>query len=490
MADRMALVIGVDTHQETNLPDAAHAEADARAVVEALAVAGWPRENIVALLGSQASKTAIESRLRKLAKPAAGAPAATGEFFVFISTLAFGEDEDGLLACFDTQPDDLADTSVPLALVLKTIKAYPGRVSLFLDPRQGVGTEPFPVAPLEAFFATRKNQGCFLSCLPGENSHVSGSLKSGVWAHLLLQTLTGKVPTALAGERVLTSTSFMSYLEQELPRTLRATFREAPAQTPVYYGPPDLTVADLAGVVNQAGVTADPRLQPLKRGTLCSETTAKVKSLGGYRKSHRLPDKVNAYARKFVGDLAAEDVKADVDHTYAAIREHMGYKRRDVEGSSDKATGVVRTPDFEYSVSIELTEDDPTTVVWRREVTGIRTPEVVLSKAFGLAFGETFDTLVFEFTRPFALETWVDRIEDEAPPGVKLRCASDCSTCDVMVAGSVGVIRLSRDRVEVRSAGTGRAAASNGLVEAFLHFQDLFSGRRDLQELPLLEVKS
>lgn len=114
---------------------------------------------------------------------------------------------------------------------------------------------------------------------------------------------------------------------------------------------------------------------------------------------------------------------------------------------------------------------------------GIITPDVVLGKPFQQVFGAVFDTLVFEFTRPFDLETWVDHIEDEMPAGVKLRTASDCSNCDLTVAGFAGVIRLFRDRVEIHGA---RTPSSKGLVEAFLHFQDLFAGRRDLQELPLL----
>ncbi len=211
----------------------------------------------------------------------------------------------------------------------------------------------------------------------------------------------------------------------------------------------------------------------------------KVKSLSGYRKFHRLPDSVNAGSRKFVADLAAEDVKSDVDRTYLSLREQLGYKRRDVEGSADRGTGFVRTPDFEYSVGIDLVEGDPTTVVWRREVAGIRNPQVVLGNPFHQVFGEVFDTLVFEFARPFDLEAWVDLIEDAMPVGVKLRTASDCSSCDISVSGSMGIIRLFRDRVEIQG---GKTPSSRGLVEAFLHFQDIFANRSDLEALPLLEA--
>src|SRR5262249_56747337 len=126
------------------------------------------------------------------------------------------------------------------------------------------------------------------------------------------------------------------------------------------------------------------------------ETRGRVKWLTGFGKSHRLPERVNAGSRKFVADLAHDDVKQDVDEVYSAVRETMGYKRRDVEGSSDRGTGFVRTPDFEYSVSVDQAADDPTSVVWRRELAGIRTPEGVLDRPFQAGFGGVFATPGFQ----------------------------------------------------------------------------------------------
>lgn len=476
MPDRFALVIGI-TPQGPGLPDAAHAEADALAFARALAGLGLPADRLITLAGPHASKTAVESRLRKLP---------TGhELLIFWAGPAFAEAGRLHLACHDTQPDDRGETSLPLARLLAAGKAAKcARLLLFLDPRTSPSDE-LPHAELAAF-ASRTDAACFVSCAPGQPSHVSGALKAGVWAHHVIEALAGKAPRA-ADDGRLTAGSLQGYLEVEVPRTLRATFREAPPQAPVLLtAAPALLLADLAALLPADGPTADPRLQPLVRGALRNESTSRVKSLAGYRKFHRLPDRVNPGSRKFVADLSAEDVKADVDHTYASVRESMGYKRRDVEGSADRNTGFVRTPDFEYSVRAELADDDPTTVVWHREVAGITDPRVVMGKPFQQAFGEVFDTLVFAFTRPFDLEAWVDRIEEEAPGNVKLRCAADCSSCDVVVGGATGVIRLYRDRVEIHGH---RAPTSKGLVEAFLRFQDLFAGRRDLQELPLLEEK-
>src|SRR5204863_392364 len=83
------------------------------------------------------------------------------------------------LACYDTQPDDRAETSVALARLLTAVKAAKcPRVLLFLDPRAAPGAEPMPHAELEAFFGDRRGAACFVSCSPGEQSPVSGSLKA------------------------------------------------------------------------------------------------------------------------------------------------------------------------------------------------------------------------------------------------------------------------------------------------------------------------
>jgi hypothetical protein len=489
MPNRLALVIAVDSYQEATLPPAAHAETDAVALSHALEALGFARDSQVLLLGSLATKTAIESRLRKLVKN----PPHADAFLVFFAGHGLADGKEGVLTCFDTQTDDLPDTGVALSALLDALRAVDcERVILFLDDRGDVpaellppGLSPhLPTGELRAFVEEKPGRACFLSCQPAEVSWASGLLKGSIWTHHLVEALTGKAPLALENGRLLTALSLRDHLTREVPRTLRATFRDNRPQTPTLFNTDDfMLVADVGTVLAHKETGADPRLQQLKRGSLRTESTGRVKDLAGYRKFHRLPDRVNAASNKFVADLAAEDVKDDVDSYYALVREHLGYKRRDVESSADRGSGFVRTPDFEYSVSVSLAPDDPTTVIWRREVAGITNPEVVMSKAFGLVFGSLFDTLVFEFVKPFDLEAWVDHVEEAMPEGVKLRCASDCSSCDVTVAGFPGgVIRLYRDRVEIQG---GKTPSSQGLVEAFLGFQDMFAGRSRLEALPL-----
>src|SRR5262245_25761429 len=273
MPDRFALVIGLDS------PGAPQAESDALAFARALGALGFAGDALTTLTGGQATRTAIESRLRKLAK----APP-VDLLVIFHAGPGFVEDGAAHLACHDTQPDDRAETGLPLRALLDAARSAAPcrRLAVFLDVRG----EGFPLDDVEAFFAARPGGVCFASHAEGEASHVSGSLKSGVWAHHVVEAFSGRAPRALEGE-LLTASSLQAYLEQELPRSLRATFREAPPQTPLAFthtAGGRVVLADVSGVLGEEQPVSDPRLQPLKRGALRSETTGKVKSLTGFRK--------------------------------------------------------------------------------------------------------------------------------------------------------------------------------------------------------------
>ncbi len=464
--ERFALVIA----QEHSLP-APFAEVDAQAFARAVIAAGLPDRNVCTLIGSGATRTAITSRLRKLSKLP---PFET--LIVFCSTAGFTEHGAAFLACHDTQDDDRSETSLALQDWLQALEKIPcRRLVLFLDVRG----EGVPLQPVEAFFTGRPGRVGFLSHREQEQSHVSGSLKSGIWARHVIEAVSGQAPRALE-QGTLTARSLQAYLQRELPGSLRGAFREAPPQTPLCFTvDPTMSVLQLDGLAS----AADPRLQPLQRGTLRGETIVKVKSLLGFRKYHRVPERANASTRKFVTELAHEELQQDVETIYTSIRESLGYKRREVDSSAERGLGVVRTPDFEYVVAVELVDDDPTSVIWRREIMGIRNPQVVLSRPFQKIFSGLFDTLVFEFAAPFNLESWIDLVEEAVPPEVRLRTSSDGSCCEVQLRGKTTLVRLFRDRIEIQGE---KSPGSNGLIEAFLSFQDLFAQRRELQSLPLL----
>src|SRR5688500_12874262 len=95
-------------------------------------------------------------------------------------------------------------------------------------------------------------------------------------------------------------------------------------------------------------------LRLVKRVTLRASTASLVRNLRAFAKGHEVPTRANSHAKKFVARLAAEEIQADIDAVFQAVRDAFGFKRKELEASSEGASGYLRTPRFEYRVHVEL----------------------------------------------------------------------------------------------------------------------------------------
>jgi hypothetical protein len=215
---------------------------------------------------------------------------------------------------------------------------------------------------------------------------------------------------------------------------------------------------------------------------LWSETRRRVKELSGFQKTHHVPDRISPAAERFVAAVARDDLQADLDAAYAAVREHLGFKRKDVTltPAADGA-GSLRTPDFDYLVNLKLSEDDPAAVVWRREVTHLRSPDLLRRPSFQAAFGNAFQALMFEYAEPLDVAGLVDRLEEAPPAGVRVRCAADGSWCELELAGFPGTVRVERNQLHILAR---RFAAGGSFWAAFEAFQNLFARTSATRALP------
>ena len=225
----------------------------------------------------------------------------------------------------------------------------------------------------------------------------------------------------------------------------------------------EAVVAELGKLLGPGSDLLDPAR--LKRVVFRADSPGRVKDLAGYRKSHTLPERANDWARKFVNRIAGPDIKADLDNTFDMVRETFGYKRKDLDVSAERdGLGFIRTPDFEYTVTVMVNPDEPEDVIWRREVGRLSGPEFVRSEGFRNVFGTMFNKLVFEFAAPVDVAEFVDRIEDAPPEGAKVSVASDSGRGGDRRAGGVWGPRerdpATRSRSRARPA-TPRACSNS-----------------------------
>ena len=208
-------------------------------------------------------------------------------------------------------------------------------------------------------------------------------------------------------------------------------------------------------------------IRGVKRVSLRAVSGGLVRNLRGFAKGHEVPARANQAARKFVARLAAEEIKADLDQTFQAVRDAFGFKRRELEASSDGGTGYLRTPYFEYRVQVELDSSDPKTIYWYREIVALRDFTLIGRPEFRSAFGSTFDVLVLEFRKPIDVLRLIDRIEGDARAGVRVICPSDAAWCEIVLNGFRGAIRVDSDRVRIEGR---RRPPQPSLFDQFLAF--------------------
>lgn len=470
MADRWALIVATDKFLDPNLVPVPYAESGAKALADALAAAGYPKANQVVLLGATATKTVVESRLRKLKK----AVKRGDTLLAYWAGRGFSRGGEGYLACWDTLPDDLADTSLTVADLMTALSGTKAeQVVVLLETGTGADVGGFAShldpAELAGLFGESPKAVGLLAADAGEAAHPAASLKSAVWTHLLVEALSGHAAKIAGKDGGVTALALHRFVEDELPRVLRRHFEGGTVQTPRLFGEQNAgaVVADLSPLLGRAdgGFLLDP--DRLRRVLFRSESSGRVKDLTHWRKTFDVPANAGPSSRKFVARIADPDVRADLDAVFEAAREHLGYRRKDVEVTTGPdGFGSVRTPDFEYTVTAALDKDEPTKVTWVREVGQFADPGFVRGPGFDALFGKLFDQLAFEFARPVDVEALVDRLEDRPPKGAKVTVASDGASCDVTLTGFAGRVTVTRHALTVR----GRGGQSAGLLDQFLAF--------------------
>jgi len=482
VADRAALLIAVETFFEAG-PPVPFAAADCAELLRALPAAGYNPAKCVLVAGTRTTKAAIESHLRRLPKLIDKADS----LLVLVVSRAFAQKGRGYLACADTLPADAAETSIAVADLLAAIhktKCKEVAVLLDADPLALAGeTEPSGLDEDELRKLFDASPACvgLLTAEPGGRSFEAATLRHGIWRHHLIEMFTGKSRAGVAKDGTLTAAALHAFLADAVPRTLRRTHDTPEEQSPVLYGEAnaEAVVADLGQLLGPGGDLLDP--SRMKRVAFRSESPGKVKDLAGFRKSNTVPDRANEWARKYVNRLAAADIKADLDNTFDMVREQFGYKRKDLDVSAERdGMGYIRTPDFEYTVSVHVNPDEPSEVVWRREVGRLSGPEFVRSEGFRAVFGGMFDRLVFEFARPVDVADFVDQIEDAPPEGVKVSVASDANEAAVALAGFAGKVTVTPESVVIQ----GKGGDSAGLLDQFLAFLRKFAGLGEAKALP------
>jgi hypothetical protein len=449
------LAIAIEDYSEPKFGRIPFAVNDAKALAEALQNHGYyPTEQYI-MLNEDATKTAVESRLKRLARLLT----ADDQLVIYYAGHGCSISGRNVLTARDSESADLESTTIGLADVFDTLGGSACKqVMMFLDAghEAGGGQSGLIHDELSEFFSRREHSVCFAACQSDESSYSSGDLKHGVWTWHLLEALRGEAPLALERGSRITAASLQNFLITEAPRTLRINFKDNRSQTPWMCGSADeLLVADISDILAVRAAAGAPESSVLGRVSFAGQTILQIKQLIGFGQSHRVPKQADSRTGQFVEKIGALDVEEDLTETYRRVRDALGLKRRDLEKSyTGGASGSLITPAFDYHASITQDPNEPSDALLQRCVTDIRDPEVIMSDEFQEIFDDAFDTIEFNSARAIDIEALIDRIEDANPDGLDLSDYDDgCTFCDLSIDGIAGIVKVTANGISVMGHG-------------------------------------
>ena len=411
--------IAVEKYQDPSINPVDYAEADATDLAAALQLHHFEKRNQQLLLSSQATKTATESKLsasiRRLAED--------DTFFLSYAGHGFSKLGENFITCYDTQPSDPIATSISLQRIYNDFRASPcKRIVLLLDscesgildmPSRSVLSQLIP-AELVDFFNNAEFCVCFASSETFQFSYSTPLLKHGIWSYHLIEALKGDAPNALEKGRYLTAASLQDHLRRSVPKSIANSFSVPVHQTPRFYGTHTsgtFLIGDLQEILDNRRALAIPGYQQVTRLMLTGSIGHKVRSLSGFAKHHRVPDDVNDTTERFVARIGSKEVEAEIDEVFDLLRNKMGYSRQELSSNTESGAGSIITPDFDYSVTMTLDSDDPSTAILSRVLSNIKTPNLIDSPEFGEVFAKRFSSLELTLKEKIKIDEWIDKIE-------------------------------------------------------------------------------
>ncbi|WP_425616637.1 caspase domain-containing protein [Anatilimnocola sp. NA78] len=488
---KLAVIIGVEHYADPSLAKRSLAGNDAAAIAQALVGLGYADLDQVLLVDGQATKTTVESKLKRTIRSLAD----DDELLLYYAGHGFAEAGKAYLTCHDTQTSDLTETSIAWSSVLKQLRDSDCRkVALFIDSGNAntgepLGDEPFVHDEFQHFAESDTGRVCVLSCQPGELSWPAPMTKHGAWAANLISAFQGQAKAAANTKKQLTSASLQTFLLEAVPRTLQKAYSDKKTQSPVCYGPSSgqFALGDLTELLGSKQNSAAARSSDVLRVTLLCEYQEGIRSLAGFKKTQAVPDAVNSYARSLVNQLAASEIEQDIDDVRDKLRQEFSFKRRDLESTTPgDGTGSILTPYFCYSVTVSLNPENPAEVIWRRQVSEIKEPEQILSPAFEQVFPKKFNAVEFAPPAPIKLADFIDQLEETGDDRVKLDYDSAATWCKLSIKGIAGQVEISPTNFAIVQAKT---ESPRKLLDSFFKIQAMLVdnyevravGFRDLQ---------
>jgi hypothetical protein len=327
------------------------------------------------------------------------------------------------------------------------------------------GADSFETETLIYQFSKEEYSIGFAACKTHESSHSDHRLNHGIWSHFLITALSGEAGK-IYQKVLLFSDALQAYLNEQTTEFVKLHVDGKPDQTPIKFGSETnkFIIADVNPILHKKTLAKKSALPQLQNVSLLRSATEQIKTLTGFKKGfHHVPNSISAHFNRFVQDISNEMIETDISEVAKKLQQ-LGYKRTRVSSKTDRGYGSILTPDFNYSITITQSEDDPAYYTLVKQISDIKNPAILTDNVFNAIFYSTFNTVSFEFDKPIDLNKVIDAIEDLDSEEISVEYdSSQLTWCTITFDGLDHEVKLFEDVFEIY---TGYSSSPRELVKA------------------------
>ena len=477
-----AIIISIENYNEsTDFPKVDFATKDAEDFTKALLTLGYNEADFLILPNEKATKTAILSKVKKFVTKVTG----NDRIIFYFAGHGFYEEGQNLIAPVDAITTDKKGTCIPLLDIVEFLRtSQSSKNILFLDCcHSGFLTHDKIREAITSFkseeliYQYGGEEFCvgYASCKSDEESISHVKLQNGVWTHFLVKALSGNAGS-IYEEGLLFSDKLQSYLRKETTEFVKMNTTKKRDQTPVKFGSETdkFVIADLTAIFEEREkerIKKELEEQAASFSfediSFISEEGGSVKSLPGFIKGrHNVPSRVNSAANNFIKTIGHKIIQEEISEISQELQKHLKYPRAKLKATTDDGSGSIETPDFDYSIDIFQSKEDPCTYVLSRKLEYIKNPEIINHPLFNRTFSGTFDNLRVAVHKKIDIAKFIDKIEAlEKTELIDLDYdPSDLSSCTLTISGNLQTILVTDNSICFQSFSKTSPAE---LVEAY-----------------------
>jgi hypothetical protein len=205
-----------------------------------------------------------------------------------------------------------------------------------------------------------------------------------------------------------------------------------------------------------------------------------VKGLAGFKKGrHTLPDAANASTQAFLGKICGQELSADAEKLFQAVRTGLGYKRKEITLGVTSPNAMLTAKDFTVEIGYALEESAPARYVITTTLRDLKNADLARTDEFTQIFTARFSEVSFALRQGASVASMIDVIEAlDGEGGLEVSYPSDYRECLISVEGVDAQVRCAGTSLEIVFP---RAAAPRDLMKGFAAVRGAFNISREVE---------